>query len=133
MPKSCTAGDYMSASLVTFTPDMDVLDAINQLITNRISGAPVLNERGNIVGMLTELDCMKVALHSAYHGEVGGRVAEYMASDVKTVDAQTSIVDLAQMFLASNFRRYPVMDDNRLVGQVSRHDVLRALEDLARD
>ena len=133
MPKSCTAGDYMSAALVTFTPDMAVLDAIHHLVTHRISGAPVVDERGNLVGILSEQDCLRVALHSGYHGEVGGRVSEYMARNVETVDADLSILDLAQMFLNSSYRRYPVMHDNRLVGQISRHDVLRALEDLARD
>lgn len=133
MPKSCTAADYMSATLVTFEPEMDVLDAIHLLVSKRISGAPVIDERGNVVGMLSEQDCLKVALQSGYYGDAGGRVADFMAGTVKSVDAATSIVDLAQIFLNSSFRRFPVMDDNRLVGQISRHDVLRALEDLARD
>lgn len=132
MPKSCTAADYMSSTLVTFTPDTAVLDAISQLIAHHISGAPVLDERGAIVGILSERDCLKVALHSGYHGEAGGRVSEYMVDEVVTVDASISILDLAQMFLGSSFRRYPVMSNNNLVGQISRHDVLRALEDLSK-
>ena len=132
MPKSCTAADYMSAALVTFTPDMSVLDAINQMILHRISGAPVLSEDGVIIGMLSEYDCLQVALQSAYHSELGGRVSEYMATEVETIDASISILDLAQKFLYSSFRRYPVMRDNQLVGQISRHDMLRALEDLTK-
>ncbi len=128
MPKSCNVSDYMSASLVTFTPDMPVLDAISQLIAQHISGAPVIDERGNLVGMITELDCLKVAVQSGYYGDAGGRVAEFMSTDVKTIDADIGIVDLAQMFLHSSFRRYPVMVDNQMVGIISRHDVLRALE-----
>jgi CBS domain-containing protein len=130
MPKSCTAADYMAASLVTFRPDTPVLDAIHQLIEKRISGAPVVDSSGDLVGMLTEKDCMKVALSAGYHGEAGGRVAEYMAREVETIDARTSIIDLAQKFLRGSYRRFPVMEDNRMVGQISRRDVLRALQDL---
>ena len=89
-----------------------------------------MDEHGNLIGMLTEKDCMKVALHAGYHEEYGGKVSEYMSPSVKTIDADMSIVDVAKEFLADPHRRYPVVVDNRLVGQISRHDVLRALEAL---
>ena len=130
MPKPVTVKDYMSANLVTFTPEMDILKAINLLIENRISGAPVVNKQGNMVGMLSEKECLKVALQASYHSESAGTVAEYMRAETKTVDADTNIVDIAGMFLRDGYRRYPVMKDNRLVGQISRRDVLRAMETL---
>lgn len=126
-----TAQDFMTASLVTFTPDMDVMEAIRILVEQGISGAPVVDSHGNLIGMLSERDCLKVALSAGYHGDWGGRVSEYMHPEVETVDADTSIVDVARMFTEGRFRRYPVMKDNRLVGQISRRDVLRALEALA--
>ena len=131
MPKSITVREFMAANLVTFTPDMEILRAIHALVEKRISGATVVDDRGNVVGMLSEQDCMKVALHAGYHGELGGRVAEYMSTDVKTIDADTSILELAELFLKSPYRRYPVMKDNRLVGQISRRDVLRAMGQLS--
>jgi CBS domain-containing protein len=112
---------------------MDVLDAIHQLVTHRIAGAPVVDDHGNLVGMLSELDCMKIALTAGYHGEWGGPVSEFMTRSTQTVDAEMSIIDLAQLFLDSPYRRFPVMKDNRLVGQISRRDVLRALLQIARD
>lgn len=129
--RSAAVKDYMAKTLVTFTPEMDVLDAVHQLVTHRIAGAPVVDDAGNLVGILSELDCLRVTLNAGYHGRWGGPVSEFMSSDVKTVDADMSIVDLAQVFLDSGFRRFPVMDGNRLVGQISRRDVLRALERLA--
>ena len=69
---------------------------------------------------------------SGYHGEPGGPVSALMVADVDTVDADMNIVDLAELFLASGYRRYPVLKGNRLVGQISRRDVLRALSDIAR-
>jgi CBS domain-containing protein len=130
--KSALVKDYMTGRLVTFSPDTDVLDAIHELVRHGISGAPVVDDYGSLVGIISELDCMKIALTAGYHGDMGGPVSEYMTSDTETVDASTSIIDLAQQFLESGYRRYPVMQDNRLVGQISRRDVLRALGELAR-
>lgn len=131
--KSALVKDYMTGKLVTFSPDTDVLDAIHELVRHRIAGAPVVDDNGNLIGMLSELDCLKVALTAGYHGEYGGPVSEFMTPNPKTVDADMSIVDLAARFLESRFRRYPVVKDNRLVGQISRRDVLRALEMLSHD
>ena len=99
MPKSIRVRDYMSASVITFTPDMEILEAVHVLVTNRISGAPVLDLRGNLIGVLSEQDCIKVALNAAYHNEWGGRVEEFMSREVKTVDADASIVDIAEIFV----------------------------------
>ena len=130
--KFCVVKDYMARTLVTFKPDTDVLDAVHVLVTKRIAGAPVVDDEGNLLGMLSELDCMKVALQAGYHGQWGGPVSDFMSDGVKTVDADMSIVDLAQVFIDTRFRRFPVMQGTRLVGQISRRDVLRALEYLAR-
>ncbi|NBC23921.1 MAG: CBS domain-containing protein [Gammaproteobacteria bacterium] len=129
--RSVLVKDWMAANLVTLKPDMDVMDAVAKLVEARIAGAPVVDHHGNMVGMLSEFDCMKVALDSTYHGEWGGRVSEFMTKDVITVPADMSIIDLARRFQESRLRRFPVMDDTRLVGQISRRDVLRALMSIA--
>jgi predicted transcriptional regulator len=120
--------DFMSASLVTFKQDMPVLDAIQQLVELRISGAPVVDNLGNLVGMLSEKDCLKVALNTGYYEELGGSVSEYMTTKVETVESTASILELARFFLETPFKRFPVIgEDNTLVGQISRADVLRAI------
>jgi CBS domain-containing protein len=129
--KSALVRDYMAGRVVSFKPDMEVLDAIHELVQNRIAGAPVVDDQGELVGMLSELDCLKIALNAGYYGDWGGPVADYMTADVETVDADMSIIDLAQNFLTSGFRRFPVLRNNRLVGQISRRDVLRALNELS--
>jgi CBS domain-containing protein len=123
--------DYMSANLVTLSPSTPILEAARQLVEQRISGAPVVDQQGNLVGLLSEKDCMRIALHAGYHSEAAGTVAEYMHKDVKTVDAEQNIVDVAMMFIEDDYRRYPVMKDGRLVGQISRRDVLKALAALS--
>lgn len=123
--------DYMARTIITFKPDTPVLDAVHTLVKNRIAGAPVVDDEGNLIGMLSELDCMKVALQAGYHSAYGGPVRDYMSEGVKTVNIDMSIVDLAQVFIDEGYRRFPVTDNNRLVGQISRRDVLRALEVIA--
>ena len=131
--KSGMVKDYMAHTLVTFKPETDVLDAVHELVTRRIAGAPVVDDSGNLLGMLSEYDCMKVALNAGYHGNWGGPVRDFMSDGVKTVDADMSIIDLAQEFITTRFRRFPVMQGTRLIGQISRRDVLRALEFIAKE
>jgi len=130
MLTSVTVKDYMAANVITFKPDTDIMDAVRTLVEKRISGAPVIDNRGNIIGMLSEKDCLEVLLQASYFGERGGKVSEFMSRSVKTVNLDDSLVDVAKMFLKDPFKRYPVMRDNVLVGQISRADVLKALKDL---
>lgn len=126
-----SAKDYMTANLVTFKPEQEVLEAIHLLLEAGISGAPVTDSLGNIIGILSEKDCLRVALAAGYDQQAGGRVADFMSPEVKTVDAETSILDVAKLFLEHPFKRYPVVEDNRLIGQISRRDVLRAIRVLS--
>lgn len=125
-----TVSDHMSTKLVTFTPDMDIHRAIKLLLKSRISGAPVVDDRGELVGVLTKKDCLKTAFSASYHKEWGGTVADFMSRDAQTVEADTDMVEVAERFLKSSFHRFPVMRNQRLVGIISRHDVLTALDAL---
>ena len=130
MLKSVLIKDFMATNLFKFTPEMEISEAIKFLNSHKISGAPVVDDRGNLVGILSEKDCLKVALQSTYYEDwVGGSVSEYMTANVETVSDTASIVDLADKFLKSSYKRFPVLnEDGDLVGQISRSDVLRALD-----
>lgn len=130
MSEPITVQDFMTRDVVTFDPDMDVLEAARILVEKGISGAPVMDRLGNLVGVLSEKDCLKIALSAGYHSEWGGRVAEYMHPEVATMNADVSIVDAARRFMEVKYRRFPVLKDERLVGVISRRDVLRALSTL---
>jgi CBS domain-containing protein len=121
--------DYMARHLVTLQPDDEVVRAIHTLIEHKIAGAPVMDKDGKLVGILTEKDCLKVAVSSSYYSEYIGLVSDFMSTEVEVMDAQDSIVAAAERFLNKRYHRYPVMDNNRLVGQISRTDVIRALGD----
>ncbi len=128
--KNVLARDYMTGRLATLSPDMTLLDAVHVLLERRISGAPVVDRSGNLVGILSEKDCLRAALDAAYYGDLGGLVEDHMQSAVQTIGDETPIFDVARMFIDGSFRRYPVVHDRHLVGQISRRDVLRALRDL---
>ena len=80
--KSIQVKEYMSGKLVTFSPDTDVRDAIHELVRHRIAGAPVVDNHGTLVGMLSEFDCLSVILKAAYHEHPGGPVSELMTTEV---------------------------------------------------
>ena len=127
-----TARNFMTAKFVSLAPDSDIMDAMRLFLMHRISGAPVIDQRGELVGMLTERDCLKAVVAAGYHGEgSGGALSAFMTADVVSVDATASLLDVAQMFVTSIYRRFPVLDEGQVVGVISRRDVIRAVLDLA--
>lgn len=122
-----TIADYMATELVALDPGMEINKAMKLLLDSRISGAPVVDDKGRLVGVLSKKDCLKAALNSSYYQEWGGTVADYMAREIETLEADMDLVRAAERFLSSHYRRFPVMRDGRLAGQISRADVLRGL------
>ena len=126
-PGEVPARDLMSRKLVALEPGLDVLHAMRTLLDAGISGAPVLDERGSLVGVLTQRDCLDVGLLGIYHREPAGCVREYMKSPVQTLDAGATLAEMLEAFRGSRYRRFPVLERGRLVGQLSRRDLLPAL------
>ena len=124
-----TVDDYMARDLITFMPGDDIHTAVNVLLDERLSGAPVVDGRGRLVGVLSKKDCFEVVYSSSYHQEWGGRVEEYMTREVTTIESGTDIIKAADLFMSSGFRRFPILKNGRMTGQISRADLLRALEE----
>ncbi len=127
--RSVKVADYMSRKLVTFRPETSVLEAMGALLDHKISGAPVVDAEGNLVGILSEVDVMAIVIQDSYYNESAGIVADYMQSRVDTVEPECDIYTLAERFHQEHRRRYPVVKNGKLVGQISRRDVLRAARD----
>ncbi len=123
--------DYMTRTLTQFLPEENIHAAAKTLLDQRISGAPVVDKSGQLVGVLSKKDCLQVVYNASYHKDWGGRVDEYMSREVHTIESGTDIVTVADLFVESNFRRFPVMENGQMVGQISRQDILRALYDIA--
>lgn len=121
--------DHMTRDLVTLLPDQEVNNAVNVLLKHRVSGAPVVDANAQVVGILTEKDCLRAALEASYYRDWGKPVSAYMARDVVTIEADIDILTACQVFLDGPYRRFPVVEAGCLVGLISRTDVLRALAD----
>lgn len=125
-----TVRDYMARDLITLSPQTEINAAMHVLLDKAISGAPVVDDKGALVGVLSKKDCLKAALHASYFRAWGGLVSDYMNSKPETLPADMDIVEAAEVFLAGSYRRFPVVDGGGLVGQVSRADILKALSEL---
>jgi CBS domain-containing protein len=128
--KPTLARDIMVSRLITLRPDMDVFDAIDRLLKHQISGAPVVDEFGNFVGVFSERCSISLLVAAAYDGAPTNRIEPFIERDVATISPDTDLLTIAERFLNSNQRRLPVLDAGRLVGQVSRRDVLKAAQSL---
>jgi predicted transcriptional regulator len=94
----------------------------------------VVNNEGLLVGMLSEVDCLRAILALTYHEEeFGGKVSQYMSQDICTIEYDADIIKVAESFIKNGLRRLPVVQHGRLIGQISRRDVLRAVEVFAQD
>ena len=119
---------YMARHLITFKPDDEIGAVISKLNDHQISGAPVLNERKELIGIISEQDCLRVVIDSVYHNQPVSKhfVKDYMQKDLISVSYDADVVDVANMFLKHRFGRFPVVKDGILKGQVSKRDILRA-------
>ena len=120
--------DYMTRKLITFSPDQSVEEVIEELIRYKISGGPVVNEKHELVGIISEGDCIRHISESRYHNLPGEnrKVEQHMAKEVETIDGDMNIFDAANKFLNDRRRRFPIVEDGVLVGQISQKDILKA-------
>lgn len=127
-----TVEDHMSRRLITFHPDQTIDDVIQVLLSKKISGGPVVDDNGKLCGVISEGDCLKEVVKGKYNNQpsLHGKVSEHMAIDIKTVGPELNIFEVAQLFLNMKLRRFPVIKDGKLVGQVSQKDVMKAVQNL---
>jgi len=124
--------DYMSRNLTTFKPEQSVLEVMNTLIKKKISGGPVVNEKNELVGIISEGDCMKQISSSRYHNHPmqDAKVEDHMVKEVETIDGNMNLFDAADKFLTAKRRRFPIVEEGKLVGLISQKDVLKAALEL---
>lgn len=122
----------MSRSLTTFRPEQSVLEVMNTLIKKKISGGPVVNDKNELVGIISEGDCMKQISSSRYHNHPmqDAKVQDHMIKEVETIDGNMNLFDAADKFLTAKRRRFPIVEEGKLVGLISQKDVLKAALEL---
>jgi len=124
--------DYMSTSLITFKPEQPVDEVIQTLIRFKISGGPVVNDKNELVGIISEGDCLKQISESRYYNMPmeNDKVEKRMVTQVDTIDGNMDVFDAANKFLSSKRRRFPIVENGKLIGQISQKDILKAALEL---
>jgi CBS domain-containing protein len=123
-----TVREFMDRHVQTISPESDIMEAVDFLLEKRVTGALVANSKGELVGILTEYDCLRLLTHGdARHEAPEGSVSDFMTSDVQTIPPTMDIYYCAGLFMNVSFRRFPVVENGRLVGAITRFDLLRAV------
>jgi CBS domain-containing protein len=120
--------DFMTRDLITFRPNQSVTEVVESLIKNKISGGPVVNDRNELVGIISEGDCLKQISDSRYYNMPMDQdtVEQRMIKNVDTLDGNMNVFDAANVFLESKHRRFPIVENGKLIGQISQKDILKA-------
>jgi CBS-domain-containing membrane protein len=121
--------DYMTTNLITFKAEDSLDHVIEQLIAYKISGGPVVNDKNELIGVISEGDCIKHISDSMYYNmpmDSTNTVEKNMVSEVETIDKNMNIFDAATKFISSKRRRFPIVENSKLIGQISQKDILKA-------
>lgn len=127
--KTVTVRDCMSRKVLSFDLSDDVANVVSLLLEHRITGAPVLDADRNVIGFVSEQDCIKEMLNTAFYGDLTATVGDVMKRDVLTVEPEMPVAQLAEQLIIAKPRVYPVVEAGSLIGIISRSDVLKALFD----
>lgn len=115
------ARDIMTHKVCTIRPEASVQEIAQLLSQKRISGAPVVDADGNIIGIVTEADIISKV------DREGMRVADILSSNIISVDEETPVSEIAMLLTERKIKRVPVMRGDKLVGIVSRADIIHAV------
>ncbi len=127
-----TVRDALTRFKLTLSPAADLLEAVELLVARRSHGAPVVDEDGRLIGVLTEKDCLRVLSGLPLRELAGGAVRDHMSTVRAAVTIEMDLFRAAQVFLEGNFPILPVLDQGRLVGRISRLDLLKLVQELDR-
>lgn len=121
-----TLRDVMTTKVFTTTPDTAIPIVARVMLENKISSLPVLNREKKLVGIITSSDLFRVIIQELPNLNQDIRIKDYMSSEVITIDPETSLLEAHRLMGINRIRILPVMLDNKLVGLVTRTDLMAA-------
>jgi CBS domain-containing protein len=120
--------DFMDKSFATVHPDTPMQKAIKLLIKRKLTGVLVVDAEKQLLGVLSETDCLKILLRRGFDRFPDDVVESYMHAVPRTVESTLDIIRAAQIFVENPFRRLAVVDAGELVGQITRRDIVKGME-----
>ena len=129
MLRSVELEHYMIKNPVTISKDAGLLEAVNLILSNKVSGLCVTDDAGHLIGILSEIDCLQGILSATYNQSTVGEVCEYMAGEeIDVAKPGDDIISTALDMMKNGQRRRPVVDkDNKLLGQITCRQLLTAV------
>lgn len=121
--------DYMTNNHPPIKCGTDLGEVVKRLTKEHIGGLPVVDEHKEVIGWVSEQDCIKAVVNESYYCDQKARVNEVMRTDVLTMSPEEDIVDVAEQMLKEKPKVYPVVKDGKLLGLITRSDILRALSE----
>jgi CBS domain-containing protein len=118
----------MDTVVQTLRPETQILDAVDFLLEKHVTGAPVVDGENRVVGILTEKDCLNLLAAGSDADLPRGTVADFMTTEVQTIPPSMDVYFCAGLFMNTTVRRFPVVDEGKLVGAITRFDILRAIQ-----
>jgi len=119
------AKDIMTTKVLVMKPDTKVTEAIGILVGNAISGAPVVNDKDVLLGVISEKDLLVSLDFIGKEKAAGIAIEEFMSKEVITFTEDSPVKNIMQELVRKNIKRVPIVRDNKVVGVVSRRDILR--------
>jgi CBS domain-containing protein len=121
------AKDVMTKNLMTIEPEAKIIEVIKLMVDHKVTGLPVVTEDMGLLGMVTEKDILKILL---YGKDIKKRTAsDLMTMGITSFDAEDDLMPILKSLVENNFRRVPILSDEKLVGIISRRDIIRFLSE----
>ena len=117
----------MTKAVVSVSEDATIDEVFSLLLRHHVSGLPVVDSEDRIVGVVSELDLLMLLNNPESDKSL---VSDYLSGNVLTVEEDDPLTDVTELFLTHNFRRLPVVRDGRLIGVISRRDLVRYIRDI---
>ncbi len=127
--QALTVADCMVPARLIITPETTIPKAVEMMLEAKLIGAPVVNEERQVLGYISEQDCLRYMISDNYYSDQRDLVGDVMKHDVLFAEPTMSIIDLAQMMCGNKPKKYPVCENGKLVGVINRSHILKALLD----
>ena len=131
-PQPITVRDFMNTKVITFRWEQTMEEVIQILLEKNVTGGPVVDKDNNLIGVISEGDSLRQAVKGKYLNmpSLSDLVSECMVTEVETVSPEMDILDAANKFLNMRLRRFPVVENGKLVGQITQRSILKAVHNL---